>query len=226
MLLAAASHLRLAEGAGQNVAAVELSDAIFQVPFVISDEGKMRVRCVASSESTEVASVQVEDGVATETTIHARFGPAHLVPFLDRQPDRLESWRKLCEADQQPEQDVNQLYSSFTERGLSYGVSFQTLTSTACFTELGALARLQDPCKVECASWEKSLQLLHPAQLDGALQLLVELAARGAKSTYLPFAVRRTTIAAQCPSGDLWAAVRVQDTQRISCERERCLLMS
>ncbi|CAE7230967.1 pksN [Symbiodinium sp. CCMP2592] len=174
----------------------------------------MRVRCVASSESTEEASVQVEDGVATETTIHARFGTAHLVPFLDRQPDRLESWRKLCEADKQPEQDVNQLYSSFTERGLSYGVSFQTLTSTACFTELGALARLQDPCKVECASWEKSLQLLHPAQLDGAL--LVELAARGEKSTYLPFAVRRTTIAAQCTSGDLWAAVRVQERSEAS----------
>ena len=213
LLLAAAAHVRLAEGTGQSFAAVELSDAIFQVPFLISDEGTMRVRCAASSENTEVASVQVDDGTATEATVHARFGTTHLIPFLERQSGRLSEWQKLCEADKQAEQDVGQLYSSFSERGLSYGTSFQTLSSTACFSDLGALAKLQDPCKAESAAvWEKSLQLLHPAQLDGALQLLVELAARqGEKATYLPFAVRRTMIAAQCPAGDLWAGVRVQE---------------
>ena len=214
MLLAASSHVRLAEGTGQSSAAVELSDAIFQVPFVISDD-PLRVRCVTSPESTEVSSVQVEDGIPTEVTVHARFGSAQMLQLLERKPDRLETWRKLCDADKQSDQDVNQLYSSFSERGLSYGTSFQALSSTAYFSDEGALARLQDPSKASSAApWEKSLQLLHPAQLDGALQLLVELAARqgGAeKATYLPFAVRRTTIASQCPPGELWAAVRVQE---------------
>lgn len=59
------------------------------------------------------------------------------------------------------------------------------------------------------------MQLLHPALLDGALQLLVECASRGAEGkTFLPSAVRRAYVAAQCPAGELFAGVSVQEMKR------------
>ena len=65
------------------------------------------------------------------------------------------------------------------------------------------------------ASPRSSLQLVHPAALDGALQLLVECATRGAQGvTFLPSAVRRAYVAAVCPQGELFAGVKVQERDR------------
>jgi hypothetical protein len=60
--------------------------------------------------------------------------------------------------------------------------------------------------------WERSLELLHPGMLDGALQLLAECGTRKSGSSlpaYLPFTVHRAIVAAACPAGPFWAGVRL-----------------
>ncbi|CAL1148755.1 unnamed protein product [Cladocopium goreaui] len=205
LLLATAAHLRLNE----NASALELTDTIFEcrgawLPFVI--EAPLKVQCYASAERTEVLSRAVDDD--SSATVHARVGGVRPVVPERADEERLQRWRQLC-AEGKTLEDLQELYKSFQDRGLSYGESFQTLTSETVFSDQGALAKLCNPC---VSTWEKSLQLLHPAVLDGALQLLVECASRGANgTTFLPFAVRRAVIAAQCPVGELWAGVMVQE---------------
>ena len=86
--------------------------------------------------------------------------------------------------------------------------------SSFLFSDGGALALLGH----EVPAWEKSLQLLHPALLDGAMQLLVETAARkaGGKDTYLPFAVRKAVVAAKMPEGELYTSVTVTESTETS----------
>ncbi|CAK9055131.1 unnamed protein product [Durusdinium trenchii] len=207
LLLAAAAHLE--QLGGRAATALELTDAIFELPFVV--EAPLKVQCYASPERTEVLSRPADDDTAAPT-VHARVGGVRPVA-LERDAEKLQKWRELS-ADGKAIENLEDLYKAFQEKGLNYGESFQTLTSETIFGEKAALARLRNPSKT---SWEKSLQLLHPALLDGALQLLVESASRGAPgTTFLPFAVRRTILAAQCPTGELWAGIQVQERSETS----------
>ncbi|CAJ1416736.1 unnamed protein product [Effrenium voratum] len=144
LLLAAAAHLAAggAAGASGGPSAVELSDAIFELPFVV--EAPLKVRCRVSAERTEVLS-SAEGAEA----VHARCGAGRVVPSEPAR-DRLAAWRKIC-AEGKAVESVEGLYSAFQEKGLSYGDSFQTLTSDTVFCAEGALARLRDPCR---SSWE------------------------------------------------------------------------
>jgi hypothetical protein len=159
------------------------------------------VQCHAAAGHTEVlSSIQDEAFV-----VHARFGECK-VSGLVKPTDDVQALRA---AFGEPSADnIEQLYSSFSERGLEYGPVFQVLKACS-FGEAGAFARLGHVVP----PWQSSFQLLHPALLDGALQLLVECASRGADSpaTYLPFSVKRIVVASQCPPGELWASVKISD---------------
>ena len=81
LLLAAAAHLTQTPGP-----AVELSDTIFELPFVV--ETPLRVQCYATWDRTEVLS-RGED-----TVVHARVGGARVVA-LEREEGRVKRWSAL-----------------------------------------------------------------------------------------------------------------------------------
>ncbi|CAE7874991.1 eryA [Symbiodinium necroappetens] len=213
LLLAAASHIQLAETVRAD-AAVRLSDAVFEVPFLVPDSKVTKIHCHASAELTEICSIGV--AAPSSTIVHARFGASAMLPNMEQTPGILDKWHRSPHLQNSSRADVSQLYTSFTERGLSYGESFRTLRNVTLVSDEVAVAQLCDPCVVGSAqAWEHKMQLLHPAVLDGAFQLLVMLAARGRhgdqEALYLPFSVRRTTLAVHCHSRELWAGVRVQE---------------
>eukprot|EP00972_Heterocapsa_arctica_P052589 7736836-Heterocapsa_arctica.AAC.1 len=130
----------------------------------------------------EVASV-AEGGAPV---VHARFGSARTMGATDKASKSVDEFKAAF--GEPSSEGIASLYSAFAEKGLSYGPTFQGLKSFA-FSDSGAVALLGQ----DVPAWERSLQLLHPALLDSAMQLLVETASRkaGGKDTYLPFAIRR-----------------------------------
>ena len=150
--------------------------------------------------------------------VHARFGGSRVLSGPPFDPSRLSTWCGLAGAEApglaETSDEFDSLYESFHEKGLAYGPAFQTLVNFK-FAEGGAVARLRR----ENDGWESQMQLLSPALLDGALQLLVEAASRktdagedGKRPTFLPFSVRRAVVAASCPAGELWAGVKVSES--------------
>jgi polyketide synthase 12/myxalamid-type polyketide synthase MxaB len=203
IVLPGASHILLAAAARfrmQSGAAVELNEILFERPFTVPEEGGLEVQCLVSEDATEVSSV-----TNGEKVVHARFGTSALRPSLERSKDGLDVQRQRFQSFSMAAED---LYAHFAQRGLNYGATFQTLKEFA-FSEEGALARLSHVVP----EWEKAMQLVHPALLDGAMQLLVECACRrlGEPSTYLPFSAKRAEIAGDCPSGELWVSVHILD---------------
>ncbi|CAK0879996.1 unnamed protein product [Prorocentrum cordatum] len=210
VVLPGASHILLAAAARLVISGgfcAEVTDAVFERPFLVPEDGGVRLHCRVSEDGTEVSS-SPKDG---DVTVHARFGQSRVIGLPASEADHLPEMRKLCG---EPSPDcIKDLYASFDERGLGYGPSFQVLRECA-FSKDGAVARLGH----ETTLWERCLQLLHPALLDGALQLLVESASRQSETpaTYLPFAVKRAVVAANCPSGELWATVRILESTATS----------
>ena len=76
--------------------------------------------------------------------------------------------------------DAEEAYRSFGRVGLEYGPTHRTLAAV-CSTEQGALARLYLRSDARGTP-------VHPADLDGALQLTMLLAPSASSQTRLPFA--------------------------------------
>jgi hypothetical protein len=101
-------------------------------------------------------------------------------------------------ADAVEESDVAALYSAFHGVGLQYGPAFRPLLKMWA-------AKDRNEAKATLRSrWRRQDTLVHPADLDGALQLTVLLNS-GDEGAKLPFAVDEVIM--QGGHGKLWAYV-------------------
>ncbi|MEY2335607.1 type I polyketide synthase [Acidithiobacillus ferrianus] len=104
-----------------------------------------------------------------------------------------------------PDFDAAQHYRLADIAGLHYGPGFQSVQA-GWLQEDGVLARLALPAPADAADY-----LLHPALLDGALQLFVNLlAAEGAEAGwgFVPVRIERLSLRAAAEE-ILWASVRL-----------------
>ena len=103
--------------------------------------------------------------------------------------------------------------------GLPYGPRFRVLRDVQ-FGPAGAIAtaELASP-----AAWEETLGFVHPALLDGAMQLLVYCGQQGSTNLFLPSSVREAFVG-PCPPGPLTVIVRVLELSARSVEADLTLL--
>ena len=185
LLLAVAAHLRL-----EASAAVEFANVSFEQAMM---EGQ--VQCTAHQSYTEVGG----DG-----SVYARLGPCERVSLGQSRIQRLRGWQEACDC------QVEGVYQQLQEQGLDYGEAFQTLSNVKMgksATEGNMfLAQLRDPPR---SSWEMALQLLHPALLDGAFQLVALASAHYGQRACLPGAISRAVVSSTA-SEQLWAGVLVR----------------
>ncbi|CAJ1367639.1 unnamed protein product [Effrenium voratum] len=185
LLLAVAAHLRL-----EASAAVEFANVSFEQAMM---EGQ--VQCTAHQSYTEVGG----DG-----SVYARFGPCERVSLGQSRIQRLRGWQEACDC------QVEGVHQQLQEQGLDYGEAFQTLSNVKMgksATEGNMfLAQLRDPPR---SSWEMALQLLRPALLDGAFQLVALASAHYGQPACLPGAISRAVVSSTA-SEQLWAGVLVR----------------
>jgi polyketide synthase PksL len=165
-----------------------IRDAVWIQPIGFQGGGQeIRTFLKRIGEDTEYTVTSVNE--YDETVVHAEgrlvFGEPSSAHAGDAQPLDLEELRARC-----PRQlDGAAYYEALRQHGLEYGPAFRTLHSIHS-SERCALARLQLPDAL-LRGFEQFL--LHPALIDGALQVVGAMAAGSEPSPgegpYLPFAL-------------------------------------
>ena len=194
-LLLAAARERFASSAH-----LVIEDLEIVAPLLIDDDDSKVLR--VSVDEGGVATIQARPLLQEGWTLHGkgriRRGSAGAGPDtlqeLSTPPSRL------------PDFDADQHYRLADMAGLHYGPAFQSVQA-GWLQEGGVLARLALPAPADATDY-----LLHPALLDGALQLFVDLLAAGGTAQagwgYVPVRVERLSLLAAA-EGVLWASVRL-----------------
>ncbi len=194
-LLLAAARERFARSAH-----LVLEDLEIVAPLLINDDDSKVLR--VSVDEGGVATIRSRPLLQEGWTLHGkgriRQGSAgagsDTLQELSAPPSRL------------PDFDADQHYRLAEMAGLHYGPAFQSVQA-GWLQEGGVLARLALPATADATDY-----LLHPALLDGALQLFVNLLAAGDTAQagwgYVPVRIDRLSLLA-ATEGVLWASVRL-----------------
>jgi acyl transferase domain-containing protein/NADPH:quinone reductase-like Zn-dependent oxidoreductase/acyl carrier protein len=156
----------------------------FLQPLLVDGDGKLSsVLCELSESEERFEVLSVLDEEATRT---AHCGGSLGAPASDmegRSPFLL-AVREACASTA----DVGSLYAGFRSMGLEYGPGYRMLARTWAGRAMdGAVGRLQRRTR-------RDGTLVHPADLDGALQLTALLALGSAAEMRLPFSVAEATL--------------------------------
>lgn len=103
--------------------------------------------------------------------------------------------------------DVQQFYRTWQEAGVGYGINFQAIRQLAT-GENAALGRIELADELTVSGYR-----LHPALLDGCLQVLLAALPSAKEAIYLPIAVDRVHFYGQ-PGPALWSHARLRPAVR------------
>jgi acyl transferase domain-containing protein len=201
-----AGYLEMARAAccasAANSLDARLRGVFFLQPLETAVAGLV-VECAVNDSRFEVRSGELEGGGELNAAALHCTGKLAATTLSVQTPSPLpEAWRHRCVQTAA----CSALYGAFHVAGLQYGPAFQTLEQawTACGEQgkrvVEAAARLR-PRTVRQGS------LVHPADLDGALQLTATASPTGGGGeARVPFAL--DTASLRSAAGELWAAVR------------------
>ena len=169
-------------------------------PLPLGESGGLwvEVSVDAAAERLEVASYGQEEGAARTAHFACGLAGAGAEPG-GAAPPSLASARALCPRPA----ELRQLYAAFERIGLQYGGGFRTLAAawSSGGADGGVAARLR---RRRCLGGTQ----VHPADLDGALQLTALLAKSAGSETRLPFSVGEAALSDA--SGTAWPVAERQ----------------
>ena len=217
---AAARDLRTRRRTGTEEDVLVIRDVLFEAPLIInSEEEEAHLQCVVLPDGTY--EMQKTVGEEHEAVVVNGRGQLELQHTFDKPVMReaVADVRARCP----DEVDAVKMYEILRELGLEFGPRFRTI-QRAYRGDKEALGELQ--VAPESEGWESKFHV-HPAVLDGALQLVAVATSGGASNgtsqsdPYLPYSVRRMVVY-KAMTGRMWAHARVtgHDKKAITCEVE------
>jgi acyl transferase domain-containing protein len=217
---AAARDLRRRKRGGADDEVVVVRDVLFEAPLIINgEEEEAHLQCVVLPDGTY--EMQKTVGEEHEAVVVNGRGQLELLHASEKPVMReaVADVRARC----LDEVDAVKMYEILRELGLEFGPRFRTI-QRAYRGDKEALGELQ--VAPESEGWESKFHV-HPAVLDGALQLVAVATSGGASNgtsqsdPYLPYSVRRMVVY-KTTSGRMWGHARVtaHDKKAITCEVE------
>lgn len=193
VIVPATAYMEIILAAGQQVftqnSSITIEDLVIHAPLQLSDAEMTTVQTIFEQRQN-TCQIFSHDKTADQWQLHA----SAIVQIHEENsaPVSLAEIQTRCNQIL----SVDQHYAQLAERGLSYGPSFQGITSLRR-GEKEALAQIQ------AEGTDVSAYNLHPAILDAALQAIANLLPRGNK-TYLPISVDSIKVFDRLPS-QIWS---------------------
>ncbi|RQX68884.1 putative type I fatty acid synthase, partial [Toxoplasma gondii CAST] len=175
---------------------VALSQVVFEKPLLVPDETSLSVLVTVETRGQVRVASQVSNS-EEEAEDHA-VCQVNIVDALPAAP-ALTEIRARCKT----EIEASQLYAQLHNVGLQYGPRFQTIVKVfKGEDEVLGLLQAQNVTNFETGF------MMHPAVLDGALQLSAVLAfEKGSSRAMVPFGVDTVLLKSCPPDKELWARV-------------------
>ncbi len=153
--------------------------------------------------ASSIVQVVIEEDQFSVHSLSGDFWKLHAQGRIAKAPAREQS---LAPGSAQPMSNARVHYARMEAQGAGFGPAFQTIQALHVEPGLAsAYVRLQDSEKMQAARYR-----IHPALLDGCLQLIAAAADRD--GLYLPFGVDRFE-SFHNAGAEAWATVRLLDSQ-------------